>query len=203
MVRQTEAVIVDVTTLTGEKMTEAAAQTPLGSSLRIAAGFVATSVDDASGIETTIEAHYRKVKGRYVPSVILNRGVSDNFDEEKLRHTSTQGVLQAAVPHCIAVRLDEEPEAKWATVSDLTADDNRILAPWLVAAVVKHGVKDERWDVIEILYGVAALAGRPPVKLITAELAVPERTASDWIKKARKAGRLTGMTSAIGRPAHG
>ena len=49
-------------------------------------------------------------------------------------------------------------------------------------------MKDERWDVIEILYGTAALADLPPVKLIALELDVPERTASDWIQKARGAG---------------
>jgi hypothetical protein len=70
-------------------------------------------------------------------------------------------------------------------------------------AVVKRGVKDERWQVIEILYGTAALADLPPVKLIAAELEIPERTASDWIQKARAAGWLSGLTSNIGRPPHG
>ncbi len=66
---------------------------------------------------------------------------------------------------------------------------------------MKRGMKDERWEVIEILYGTAALADPPPVKLIALELDVPERTASDWVQKARAAGWLVGMTSNVGRPA--
>lgn len=58
-------------------------------------------------------------------------------------------------------------------------------------------------DVIEILYGTAALAGMPPVKVVQAELGVPHRTASDWIKKARTAGRLEGMSYIVGRQADG
>ena len=58
-------------------------------------------------------------------------------------------------------------------------------------------------DVIEILYGTSALAGLPPVKAIQTELGVPHRTASDWIKKARVAGRLNGMTYIVGRQADG
>ncbi|WP_404429929.1 hypothetical protein LG299_10420 [Microbacterium lacus] len=100
--------------------------------------------------------------------------------------------MQAAIPHCIAVRLEDAPDAKWVTVADLTTGEGRIVPPWLAAAVVKRGMKDERWDVIEILYGTAALSDLPPVKLISLELSVPERTASDWIKKARDAGRLVG-----------
>lgn len=69
--------------------------------------------------------------------------------------------------------------------------------------MTQRGVKDERWDAIEILYGTAALSNTPPVKLISLELGIPERTASDWVKKARTAGRLVGMTSNVGRPAHG
>ena len=60
-----------------------------------------------------------------------------------------------------------------------------------------------RMDVIEILYGTAALAGMPPVKAVQAELGVPHRTASDWIKKARTAGRLEGMSYIVGRQADG
>jgi hypothetical protein len=54
-----------------------------------------------------------------------------------------------------------------------------------------------------ITLGTAALADLPPVKLIAGELGIPERTASDWIQKARAAGWLTGLNSNIGRPAHG
>ena len=130
------------------------------------------------------------------------RSLTD-FNEDRLKHAAPQAILQVAIPHCIALQLDDSPDAKWTTVADLTTADGRIIPPWMAQAVVKRGMKDERWEVIEILYGTAALADLPPVKLIALELDVPERTASDWIQKARAAGWLVGMTSNVGRPANG
>lgn len=202
-VRQNGEVKVDVKTLDGKKMTAEAADTLVGSALRIAPGFVATGLDEAAGVETTIEARFSPAKVRYVPSTIVNRAIGDDLDEFRMRQTITQGILQAAVPHCIALRLDEGPDAQWLTVADLTSGDGRIIPPWMASAVVKRGMKDERWDVIEILYGTAVLAGAPPVKLISLELDVPQRTAEDWIRKARDSGRLVGMTATVGRPASG
>lgn len=199
-VMQTEEVKVDVKTIDGQSMSGHALTQPVGSALRIAPGFVATARDDESGVETAIEAHYSARRGRYIPTIIVNKALSDEFDEDRLRHTAPQAIMQAAIPHCIAVRLEDAPDAKWVTVADLTTGEGRIVPPWLAAAVVKRGMKDERWDVIEILYGTAALSDLPPVKLISLELSVPERTASDWIKKARDAGRLVGLTSNVGRP---
>jgi hypothetical protein len=54
---------------------------------------------------------------------------------------------------------------------------------------------------IKLLYGVAALAGLPPAKLIQEELGIPHRTASAWIIAARKAGRLSAMNYHGERPA--
>lgn len=104
-------------------------------------------------METAIEAHCSARRGRYIPTIIVNKALSDEFDEDRLRHTAPQAIMQAAIPHCIAVRLEEAPDAKWVTVADLTTGEGRIVPPWLAAAVVKRGMKDERWDVIEILYG--------------------------------------------------
>jgi hypothetical protein len=92
------------------------------------------------------------------------------------------------------------PSDRWLTVSDLTSGDGRIIPPWMAGAVTKRGVKDERWDVVEIVYGTAALADLSPVKLVAFELGVPERTAQDWIRSARAAGRLAGLSSNVGRP---
>ena len=199
-VRQTEEVKVDVKTPDGQPMSELAITQPVGTALRIAPGFVATAQDDVSGVETTLEAHYDQQRGRYIVTTIVNRAISDNFDEDRLRHTASQAILQAAIPHCIAVQLDDAQDARWLTVADLTTSEGRIIPPWMAQAVVKRGMKDERWDVIEILYGTSALSDLPPVKMISLELNVPERTASDWIKKARGAGRLVGLTSNVGRP---
>lgn len=175
----------------------------VGSALRIAPAFVATAVDESTGVETTIEAHYSADRGRYVITTIINRAIAADFSEERLKHAAPQAIVQIAIPHCIALLLDDSPGAKWTTVADLTTPDGRIIPPWMAQAVAKRGMKDERWAVIEILYGTAALADLPPVKLIALELDVPERTASDWIQKARTAGWLVGMTSNVGRPANG
>jgi hypothetical protein len=202
-VRQDEEVKVDVKTPDGAKMTAEQATEPVGAALRIAPAFVATAVDDAAGVETTIEAHYSPERGRYIVTTIVNRAISADFSEYRLKHTAPQAILQAAIPHCIALQLDDSPGAKLTTVADLTTGDGRIIPAWLAQAVVKRGVKDERWEVVEILYGTAALAELPPAKLVALELDVPERTAGDWIKSARAAGWLVGMTSNVGRPADG
>lgn len=188
-------------TLDGEEMTGRAATQPVGSALRIAPGFVATTRDEDAGVETTIEAVYSAERGRYVITTILNRAISDEFSDYRLRHTAPQAILQTAIPRCITVKLEDGPVERWLTVSDLTSSaDGRIIPPWMAAAVVKRGVKDERWDVVEILYGTAALADGSPVKLISLELDVPERTAQDWIRSARAAGRMEGLESNVGRP---
>ena len=202
-VRQTEEVKVDVKTTDGQPMSGHAITQPVGTALRIAPGLVATAHDELTGIETTIEAHYNPQRGRYIVTTIVNRAISDEFDEDRLRHTAPQAILQAAIPHCIAVQLDDAPDATWLTIADLTTSEGRIIPPWMAQAVVKRGMKDERWEVIEILYGTSALSDLPPVKMIALELDVPERTASDWIQKARAAGWLVGMTSNVGRPASG
>jgi hypothetical protein len=194
---------VDVKTLDGKAMSAQAATEPVGSALRIAPGFVATAVDEATGVETTIEARYQPARGRYVITTILNRAIAEDFNEDRLKHAAPQAILQVAIPHCVSLQLDDSPGAKWTTIADLTTAEGRIIPPWMAQAVVKRGMKDERWEVIEILYGTAALADLPPVKLISLELDVPERTASDWIQKARAAGWLVGMTSNVGRPASG
>lgn len=185
-------------TLAGKKMTVRAITQPLGSGLRIAPGFVALTVDDDAGIETAIEANYSADHGRYVVTTIVNRAIrQDAFGGEALRHTSTAPILQAAVPRCIAIELYDD--GKWTTVADLSSVEGRIIPKMIVDQVVKRGGGEARMDTIEIIYGTAALAGLPPVKAVQRELGVPHRTASDWIMKARKAGRLEGMSYAVGR----
>jgi hypothetical protein len=194
---------VDVKTLDGKQMSASDATEPVGSALRIAPGFVAAAVDEAMGIETTIEAHYRAERGRYVITTIINSAVAADFSEDRLKHAATQSILQLAIPHCVALLLDDSPKATWTTVADLTGGEGRILPSWMAQAVVKRGVKNERWEVVEILYRIATLADLPPAKLTAVELDIPERTASDWIQRARAEGRLRGAISSHGRPAGG
>ena len=138
---------------------------------------------------------------------VINRAIRPDVELNNLtlRLLPIQSIMQAAAPQCISLSLDAEddPRATWTTASELSATEGRIIPQWLAKEVVKHGSKGERMDVIEILYGTSALAGLPPVKAIQTELGVPHRTASDWIKKARAAGRLNGMTYIVGRQADG
>ncbi|MDQ0615288.1 hypothetical protein QF046_002929 [Microbacterium sp. W4I4] len=194
---------VDVKNPDGTAMTWQSATQPVGSALRIAPEFVASVIDDDAGVETTIEAHYNTDEGRYIVTTILNRAIRPGFDHQALRRTASAAIVQAAVPQCIAVRLGDEPDSNWTTIADLTSADGRIIPPWMAATAVKRGMKDERMEVVEILYGAAALAGTPPVRAVQVELDIPHRTASDWIKKARDAGRLEGMTYTVGRQADG
>lgn len=206
-VGQTEEVKVDVCTLDGKKMTDAAATHAVGSALRIAPGFIASAVDDVSGIETTLRANYLAAEGRYFVAEVNNRAVRAEVEINNiaLRQVAVQQILQAATPHCITITLDEndDPSATWIPLSQLTTVEGKVIPPWMAEQVTRRGSSDERMDVIELLYGAAALSGQPPVKAIQLELGVPHRTASDWVKKARAAGRLDGMSYIVGRQADG
>lgn len=206
-VGQTEEVMVDVRTPEGKTMTAAAATHPVGSALRIAPGFIASATEDVSGIETTVRANYLPDKGRYFVTEVNNRSTRAGVEINNvaLRQVAVQQILQAATPHCITMTLDDEddPTSKWIPLSQLTTVEGRIIPPWMAEQVTRRGSSDERMDVIELLYGAAALSGQPPVKAIQLELGVPHRTASDWVKKARAAGRLEGMSYIVGRQADG
>lgn len=186
-------------------MTAEAAVQPVGSGLRIAPAFAAIAIDDARSTETTIEARYVAAQGRYVTTGVAVRAI-DNATEinaNALRLVTVQAIVQEAAPHCIALTLSDTPHAQWYTVAELTTQQGRLIPDWLAADIVKRGPNEARMDVIEILYGAAALAGTPPVRAIVRELNVSHRTASDWTAKARAAGRLEGMSYAVGRQADG
>ncbi|TGY39639.1 hypothetical protein E5344_03330 [Microbacterium laevaniformans] len=195
---------VDVKTLEGTPMTADAATEPLGTALRIAPAFIASAPDEETGVITEIRADYRRNEGEYVITSITTSALRPDVTVKTLRqHTATSPIVAAAVPHCLAMQLDDDPGAPWRTVSDLTSADGHLIPRWLAREVVKRGVRDARMDVIEIIYGAAALAGQPPVRAVERELDVPYRTAQDWITKARAAGRLEGMHYAVGRQADG
>ncbi|GAB2850303.1 hypothetical protein ACFQ0P_07365 [Microbacterium insulae] len=196
---------VDVKTLDGNPMTAAAAVQPLGSGLRIAPGFAATTTDETTGLATRIEAKYIRTTGRYIVTAVAVESTTDavEVNANTLRQVTVQAIVQAAAPHCIALTLDDSPDATWLSVSELSSRDGRLIPEWLAADVVKRGSSEARLDVIQILYGVAALSGQAPLRMIMDELGVPHRTASDWTQKARAAGRLDGMSAAAGRKADG
>ena len=60
--------------------------------------------------------------------------------------------------------------------------------------------KNERMEVIELLYGAAAPSKKRPTKTVQVELDAPHGTASDWIGSDRAAGRLDGKSYTRGRP---
>ena len=200
-VRHTEGVKVDVYTLNGEKMTWRAATQPVGSALRIAPGFTARAVDVAPGMNAHLEAHYSAEEGRYLITRFELSTDGGEITHRALRLVSIETIMRAATPHCIALSLDDGPPNMSA--HELTTTEGRILPAWLAEQVVKRGNRDERMEAIEVLYGIAALSGNPPVQAIQQELGVPHRTASDWTKKARAEGRLAGMSYIVGRQADG
>lgn len=202
--RHNEEVKVDVRTLKGAPMTADAAVHPLGSGLRIAPAFAATTTDDALSLRTRVEARYVQPEGRYVVTSVTVESTDDatEVNANALRQVTVLAVVQAAAPQCMAIALDDRPEAQWLTVADLSSRQGRLIPEWLAAQVVKHGSSEARLDVIEIIYGAAALSGKPPIRAIVDELKVPHRTASDWTRKARAAGRLEGIAN-VGRKGDG
>lgn len=188
-------------------MNEQAATTVVGTALRIAPGFVATTLEPEGGIETTIEAAYSRPQGRYIIRTVVTRAIDPEVELNPgtLRQLVVQQLLQAATPHCIALTLDDasDPEAKWLTLADLTRTEDKIIPPWMVAEVTRRGFSDERLTVVQLLYGAAALSGQAPLQMMTVELGIPHRTAGDWVKRARAEGYLEGLTYFTGRQADG
>ena len=206
-VRQTRGVKVDVKTLDGKSVTWREATQPVGSALRIAPAFVATTTDAALGVATSVTARYLADEGRYVIRGVTNSAVRDDVEINypTVAKVGMQAIVQAAAPRCIFLTLDDETDAsaQWVSVEQLTISAGRIIPPLVAAEVVKRGSTEARMEVVELLYGSAALAGLPPAKLIQHELGSPHRTASQWIIDARRTGRLEGMNYNAGRPAVG
>jgi len=206
-VRQTRGVKVDVKTLDGKSVTWREATQPVGSALRIAPAFVATTTDAALGVATSVTARYLADEGRYVIRGVTNSAVRDDVEINypTVAKVGMQAIVQAAAPRCIFLTLDDETDAsaQWVSVEQLTISAGRIIPPLVAAEVVKRGSTEARMEVVELLYGSAALAGLPPAKLIQHELGIPHRTASQWIIDARRTGRLEGMNYNAGRPAVG
>lgn len=194
-------------TLDGEDMTVAAATHPIGTALRIAPGFTASTRDDA-GIEVTLDVHYDADEGRYrVLTAVISTATRSEADvsPQTLRQIAIPAIVQAAAAQAVAVTFDDpdDPAARWRTVAELAGAQGRILPDWLAEKAAQGGNTELRMDIIAILYGVSALAGNPPVKTVQVELDVPHRTAADWIARARRAGRLAGVNYSVGRQADG
>ena len=170
---------------------------PLGSALRIAPAFRATAVAENISVETTIEASYAAEAGRYRVEATAHRvvGGTTEITPSVLRQVRLGELLSAAVPYCVVVDL----EGTAVTVHDLTAGDGRILPAWMAAETAKAGPTPDTLEPVQLVYGVAALAAQPPMRAVATEFGIPERTATHWITKARRAGLLDGISYAVGR----
>ena len=182
-------------------MTWKHATLPLGSALRIAPAFQATALVEDISVETTIEAGYVADAGRYRVTATGHRAVGPTTEitPSTLRQVRLGEVLSAAVPYCVVVELDGKP----VTVQDLTASEGRILPAWMAAESTKAGPTADTLELVQLVYGVAALAAQPPMRAVATEFGIPERTATHWITKARRAGLLDGITYAVGRQPDG
>lgn len=194
-----------MTTPSGAPVTVADATVRVGSALRIVPNFSAATTDGVAGVRTVITARYGPSHGRYVIRAVSNEAVREDVEVSysTIARIGLAGMVQAAAPRCIFLTLNNEDDADaaWLSVDQLTTAKGRILPPALAAEVVQRGGSEARMEAIEVLYGTAALSNLPPAKLIQEELEIPHRTASQWIIDARNAGRLEGMNYHAGRQA--
>ena len=174
---------------------------PLGSALRIAPAFTATSTADDIGVETTIETVYSPDAGRYRIAATVHRASTAmaEITPTVLRQVRLGELLSAAVPYCVTVEF----EGKQRSVHDLLATDGRVVPKSLATLAVAAGPTADTLGLVHLIYGVAALASLPPMRAVATELGIPERTATHWITKARNAGLLDGITYAVGRQPDG
>jgi hypothetical protein len=192
---------IDVRTPDGQRMAAKHATLPLGSALRIAPAFIATALQEDISVKSTIAAAYQGGEGRYLITEATHE-IADKTIEitpTVLRQVRLGELLSAAVPLCVAVLLDGKP----VTVHDLTTSSGRVLPAWLTAEAAKAGPSSDTLELVQLVYGVAALAAQPPMQAVASEFGIPTRTATHWITKARKAGLLEGITYAVGRQPDG
>jgi hypothetical protein len=192
---------IDVRTMDGSPMTAAHATTPLGPSLRIAPTFRATGVASDSSIETSIDAVYSSVHGRYRITASTHRGAGSDVEitPTVLRSVRLGELLRTAVPYAVAV--DDDTLGR-GTIVELVGS-GRLIPEWMAATARQLGPSPDTLELVQLVYSVAALAAEPPARAVAAELLISERTATHWIGKARKAGLLVGITYTAGRrPGH-
>jgi hypothetical protein len=190
---------IDVRTLDGQRMTWRHATVPLGSALRIAPAFTATATADDTQVRSTIEAVYSAGAGRYQIIATAHQAIKGEITPAVLRQIRLGELLTAAVPHCVAVEF----EGKQLSVTELLAAEGRVVPKPLAAIAVAAGPTEDTLGLVQLIYGVAALAAQPPMRAVATELGIPERTATHWITKARRAGLLDGITYAVGRQPDG
>src|SRR4051794_14045192 len=108
-VRHNEGVKVDVTTLEGTPVASQDATQPVGSALRIAPAFIATTVDADLGVSTAVTARYVPSEGRYVIKGVTNIAIGDDVELNypTVAKVGMQAIVQSAAPRCIFLTLDD------------------------------------------------------------------------------------------------
>ncbi len=201
-VRQGEEVKVDVRTLDGKPVTSRHATVPIGTALRIVPAFRATTLDDDAPLRCTIEARYNSGAGRYLVTRLETRVTNEDGDisADTLRRVRLGELKQAATPQCIFVQPGDD--IRFVSVSALSSGE-RILPDTVIEQTLRLGPRGDALEIVQLVFGVAALTGQPPAKALVRELGLAQRTAVDWIRKARDAGLLEGIKYAAARPADG
>lgn len=185
----------------GQRMTWKHATLPLGTALRIAPAFTATATADDIQVQTTVEAVYSADAGRYLIEATRHRiaGAATEITPSVLRQVRLGELLSSSVPYCVAVEF----EGRQRTVHDLLAAGGRIVPTSLAAVAVAAGPTADTLGLVQLIYGVSALAALPPMRAVASELGIPTRTATHWIGKARAGGLLDGITYTVGRQPDG
>ncbi|GHF12439.1 hypothetical protein [Pseudolysinimonas yzui] len=193
---------IDVRTPDGKTVTAKQATLPLGSALRIVPAFTATAVADDIPVETKISASYSPNAGRYRITSTAHKAVGEaaEITPTVLRQVRLGELLSAAVPYCVAITDDEIGHG---TVRELLGASGRLLPEWMSTTAAKAGPTGETLELVQVIYGIAALSAQAPMRAVATELSIPERTATHWITKARNAGLLDGITYAVGRQPDG
>ncbi|HEY8589544.1 MAG TPA: hypothetical protein VIL55_08330 [Naasia sp.] len=193
---------IKVRTPDGKQVSLADATLPIGRTLRIAPAFTAVATAADISVETTIHVAYSPDFGRYRIAASGHQivGPDGEITPSVLRRIRLGELLAAAVPYCVAVSDDELGHG---IVRDLVGASGRLLPKWMADTAAHAGPTRDTLELVQLAYGVAALAGQPPMQAVAAELGIPTRTATHWIARARQAGLLEGITYTAGRQPKG
>lgn len=199
----------------GSPVTAQDATHPIGAALRIVPAFHVDAEDDQTGLGNTLQVAYDPAEGRYLVHQVTTRSLAGaEITATELRQVRVAEILHAAAVHCVAFALDDN-SVDLVTAAEVSSTGDTLLPAWLSAAVAgtatatatspetRAELREARLDAIQLIYGVAALTGRPPAKAIERELGMTQRTAVHWIRQARTAGKLQGLGYAAARPPRG
>ena len=170
----------DARTPEGNPVERIDASRRIGAALWIVPRYRVTAEDKHTGLGSTLDVEYDAVEGRFVVRQAGTYSLSGGeITGTELRRVRLAEIVQAAAPHCVVLALDDED--LFVTAAELAASDGRMLPTSLADSL-------------------AAAPGRGSLSE-SARTHVAPRTAAQWIRAARDAGRLEGLGYPMGRPA--